>query len=181
MFKKISVPLDGSELAAKILPRVKELAKACDAEITLITVGHYATDEEVGEATPRLIFEAGAEENRVGQRYLQQTAAALRSAGMKTTWVYMRGVPAQTIIAYAGAKEMDLIAMASRKRAGLGARQRGRKGRQPRNYTGAATESRGTQNADARAKMGQGSITPGVAPFPVTREPTGSRLWVARS
>ena len=119
MFKKISVPLDGSELAAKILPRVKELAKACDAEITLITVGHYATDEDVGEATPRLIFEAAAEENRVGQRYLQQTAAALRSAGMKTTWVYMRGVPAQTIIAYAGAKEMDLIAMASRKRSEL--------------------------------------------------------------
>jgi len=119
MFKKISVPLDGSELAAKILPRVKELAKACDAEITLITVGHYATDEEVGEATPRLIFEAAAEENRVGQRYLQQTAAALRSAGMKTTWVYMRGVPAQTIIAYAEAKEMDLIAMASRKRSEL--------------------------------------------------------------
>jgi len=27
MFKKILVPLDGSELAVKILPRVEELAK----------------------------------------------------------------------------------------------------------------------------------------------------------
>ena len=27
MFKKILVPLDGSELAAKILPKVEELAK----------------------------------------------------------------------------------------------------------------------------------------------------------
>jgi nucleotide-binding universal stress UspA family protein len=119
MFKKILVPLDGSELAAKISPRVKELAKAGDAEVTLITVGHYATDEEVGEATPRLIFEAAAEENRVGRRYVEQTAAALRSEGIKATWVYMRGVPAETINAYAEAEGMDLIAMASRKRGEL--------------------------------------------------------------
>ncbi len=119
MFKKILVPLDGSELAAKILPRVKELAQAGDAEITLITVGHYATDEEVGEATPRLIFEAAAEENRVGRRYLEQTAAALKSEGLRATWVYMRGVPAETINAYAEAEGMDLVAMASRKRGEL--------------------------------------------------------------
>ena len=116
MFKKILIPLDGSELAAKILPRVKDLVKASDGEITLIRVGHYATDEQVGEATPGVIFEAAVEENRVARRYLEQTAAALRSEGIEVRWVYMRGVPAETIIAYAEAEGMDLIAMASRKR-----------------------------------------------------------------
>lgn len=110
MFKKILFPLDGSELAAKILPRVKELAKAGDAEITLIPVGHHATDEEVGEATPRLIFDAAAEEDRVGKRYLEQTAAVLRNKGMKVSSVYVRGVPAETIVAYAAGQKMDLIA-----------------------------------------------------------------------
>jgi nucleotide-binding universal stress UspA family protein len=119
MFKKILIPLDGSKLAVEILSRVKDLVKASDAEITLITVGHYATDEEVGEATPRVIFEAAAQENRVGRRYLEQVAAALRSEGIRARWVYMRGVPAETIIAYAEAEKMDLIAMASRKRGEL--------------------------------------------------------------
>jgi nucleotide-binding universal stress UspA family protein len=40
MFKKILVPLDGSDLAAKILPQVEELAKNFKSEITLMTVGN---------------------------------------------------------------------------------------------------------------------------------------------
>lgn len=35
MLKKILVSLDGSELEAKILPKVVELAKAFTAEVTL--------------------------------------------------------------------------------------------------------------------------------------------------
>ncbi len=49
MFKKILVLLDGSELAAKIIPQVVGLAKAMNAEVTLLNV--YYT-ELWGEATP---------------------------------------------------------------------------------------------------------------------------------
>ncbi len=38
MFKKILVPLDGSELAAKILPQVVDLAKTQGAQVTLLNV-----------------------------------------------------------------------------------------------------------------------------------------------
>jgi nucleotide-binding universal stress UspA family protein len=38
MFKKILVPLDGSDLAATILPQVEDLAKAMQAQVTLMTV-----------------------------------------------------------------------------------------------------------------------------------------------
>ena len=43
MYGKILVPLDGSDLAAQILPQVEELAKAFKSEITLITVGFLIT------------------------------------------------------------------------------------------------------------------------------------------
>ena len=43
MFKKILVPLDGSDLAAKILPQVEELAKQAKAQVTLLAVGSSDT------------------------------------------------------------------------------------------------------------------------------------------
>ncbi len=57
MFKKILVPLDGSELAAKILPKVEELAKLVDAHVTLISVSSEATDV-AGMASPEIFKEA---------------------------------------------------------------------------------------------------------------------------
>ena len=41
MFKKILVPLDGSDLAAKILPQVEELAKHTKAQVTLLSRGLF--------------------------------------------------------------------------------------------------------------------------------------------
>ena len=46
MFKKILVPLDGSELAAKIIPQVIDLATTHLAEVTLLHVAYT----EYGEA-----------------------------------------------------------------------------------------------------------------------------------
>lgn len=113
MFKKILVPLDGSELAAKILPQVEDLAKTYEAEITLITVGHYAIGEEVGEASPAVIREAAAHEKQESQAYLEKTASALKEKGLKVDWLYEEGMPARQIIAYAADNKMDLIALAT--------------------------------------------------------------------
>ena len=43
MFKKILVPLDGSDLAAQILPQVERLAKQVKAQVTLLAVGSSDT------------------------------------------------------------------------------------------------------------------------------------------
>lgn len=110
MFKKILVPLDGSELAAKILPQVDELAKAFDAQLTLMTVGS-ADVGEISESSSEAMTEAVARLPAV--RYLEQTASALKSKGINVTWVYKQGTPAREIIAYAADKQMDLIAMAT--------------------------------------------------------------------
>ena len=106
MFKKILVPLDSSELAAKILPQVIELAKHVGARVTLLSVGSSnicAGGKEAAAACPELPI-AG---------YLEQTAGTLRAQGLEVDWVYKQGDPAKEIVAYAAENPVDLIALAS--------------------------------------------------------------------
>lgn len=110
MFKKILVPLDGSELAAKVLPEVIDLAKAHQSQVTLIYV--YPT-EFVGEATPQVIKEALAQEVKSCELFLGQAAAALEDQGVKAAAACVEGSPAREIIAYAAKHGFDLIAMAT--------------------------------------------------------------------
>jgi nucleotide-binding universal stress UspA family protein len=109
MFKKILVPLDGSELAAKILPHVADLAKTQDAEITLL----FAYDAALRENTPAMIQDAFAQEAKRCEASLGQVAKDLESQGVKAGTACIEGSPAREIIAYAAAHGMDLIAMAT--------------------------------------------------------------------
>jgi nucleotide-binding universal stress UspA family protein len=110
MFHKILVPLDGSELAAKILPHVIDLAKTQNSQVTLLQV-YYA---EVGEATPGVIREAVAQETKRCQLFLAQAAKDLEARGITNIKVEcVEGSPAREIIAYAHKNGMDLIAMAT--------------------------------------------------------------------
>jgi nucleotide-binding universal stress UspA family protein len=112
MFKKILVPLDGSDLAAKILPQIEELAKRFQAQVTLLTVGSSDTCAD-GGPHPETIKEGAACPEIPLARYLEQTAGKLRDQGVEVTWVYKQGNPAKEIVAYAAANDMDLIAIAS--------------------------------------------------------------------
>ena len=109
MFKKILVPLDGSDLAAQILPQVETLAKQFKAQVTLLAVGSSDTCPmpsgtiKEGAACPEIPL----------ARYLEQTTGKLRTQGVEATWVYRQGNPAKEIVAYAAEDAMDLIAIAS--------------------------------------------------------------------
>lgn len=110
MFKKILVPLDGSPLAAKILPHAVDLAKAHDAEITLLHV-YYS---EVGEASPGAIREAVAQEHKRCELFLAQAVKDLEAQGLTNVKLAcVEGSPARQIIGYATQNGMDLIAMAT--------------------------------------------------------------------
>lgn len=112
MFKKILVPLDGSELAAKILPKVEELAKLCDAQITLVSVSSEATDV-AGMASPEVFREAGRHAIKACQQYLEATSKDLQGKGFKVDLACLEGVPARAIIKYAQDSNVDLIALAT--------------------------------------------------------------------
>ena len=94
MFKKILVPLDGSDLAAKILPQVETLAKQTKAQVTLLAVGSSDTCAG-GGAPPEAMKEGAACPEFPLARYLEQTAGKLRSQGVEVKWVYKQGNPAQ--------------------------------------------------------------------------------------
>ena len=112
MFKKILVPLDGSDLAAQILPQVETLAKQFKAQVTLLAVGSSDTCAG-GGAPPETMKEGAACPELPLARYLEQTAANLRAQGVEVQWVYKQGNPAKEIVAYAAQNNMDLIAIAS--------------------------------------------------------------------
>jgi len=104
--------LDGSELAAKILPKVEELAKLCDAQVTLISVSSEATDV-AGMASPEIFAEAARSEVKACQKYLETTTKDLQGKGLKVDSVCLEGVPARAIIKYAAENKVDLIALAT--------------------------------------------------------------------
>jgi nucleotide-binding universal stress UspA family protein len=110
VFNKILVPLDGSELAGKVISQAEDLAKSFNAQLVLLTVGS-AEVGEISESSPEAKSESVARLPAV--KYLEVTTAALKAKGLTATWAYKQGTPAQEIINYAVEHQGDLIAIAS--------------------------------------------------------------------
>ncbi len=113
MFEKILVPLDGSPLAATILPEVEDLAKSQKSEITLLTVSNVPSPSILAEAGSAVIEPILIWRKSTAEEYLTETTKTLKAKGLKVNWVYREGVPASVIIRYADEARCDLIAMAT--------------------------------------------------------------------
>jgi nucleotide-binding universal stress UspA family protein len=113
MFRKILVPLDGSDLAAKILPQVEKLAKAFKSEITLMTVGNLLSTATSEEFSYKNLEKFAADMKAAAEKNLGAHTSAMKAKGLKVNSVYAEGAPAREIIAYASGKGYDLIAMAT--------------------------------------------------------------------
>jgi len=110
MFNKILVPLDGSDLAAKVLPTVVELAKTFNSQVTLI---HACHTEAFGEATPGVLAAAPAAEKKVCEAFLSKAGKDLEAQGVKANSACVEGVPAREIIGYAAKNKFELICMST--------------------------------------------------------------------
>lgn len=110
MFSKILVPLDGSELAAKVLPTVVELAKNFNSHVTLFHACH-TEDFAVGEASPEVARTAPVAEKKVCEAFLSRAGNDLKGQGINVDWVCDEGVPARQIIGYAQKNNVDLICL----------------------------------------------------------------------
>lgn len=113
MFKKILVPLDGSELAATILPNVVELAKCSGAQVTLLHVCYFPLVADMESLPPKMEKTAEREEAKECALFLGKVAQELQAQGVNANHQCVEGVPAREIIAYAHANGMDLIALAT--------------------------------------------------------------------
>jgi nucleotide-binding universal stress UspA family protein len=118
MYKKILVPLDGSELAKKALDQAEKLAKCFDAEIILFQVVPfmpiYGSPELV---TPLIVDE---KQKEAAEKYLLNLTEELKRKGLKVTSMVRTGqVVAMEIIDFAKESRVDLITMCTHGRSGI--------------------------------------------------------------
>jgi nucleotide-binding universal stress UspA family protein len=124
MYKKILVPLDGSELAECALPHAEELAKGCGTEeVILVSVtervpGYRAIEDPSQPLGQRLVPEAAGKKERQAQRYLGRIAKAMEAKGIKAVTEVLLGNPAEEIAIYAKHPGCDVIVMSSHGRSG---------------------------------------------------------------
>lgn len=121
MYKKILVPLDGSELAEKALPHAVAVAKGTGAEVTLLTVVQL-TLGAVGtklEAIPEAAAERKAALKAEAMVYLEKVQRDLKGQGITAHTASLEGDVASEVIAYAEREGFDLVAMATHGRSGI--------------------------------------------------------------
>jgi nucleotide-binding universal stress UspA family protein len=121
--KSIVVPLDGSELAASVLPLVMELAKKMQAEIILLRayalpLSVYGFSDE--DYVPNM-DELNAQVRLEAKEYLERTVEELKGKGMeKVSSVVVEGLGAAEIIEFAQKTPGNLVAMCTHGRSGVG-------------------------------------------------------------
>ncbi|MEL7561980.1 universal stress protein [Dehalogenimonas sp. 4OHTPN] len=119
MYKKLLVPLDGSELSETILPQVVAVAKPASAAVVLLRV-RESLDRGVRQTLGEDIAEKLDTVNREEiQGYLDRIAGDLLRDGIAADIAIAEGNPAEAIINYASTHAVDLIVMATHGRGGL--------------------------------------------------------------
>jgi len=117
--RRILIPLDGSPLAEAIIEHGVHIGRIMDAEYTLLRVidptalGLSVHDENVAAATAVQPLKDRA------QIYLDRQAEELRARGLPVDTVVIVGEPSASILNYARAHSIDLIAMATHGRGGF--------------------------------------------------------------
>jgi nucleotide-binding universal stress UspA family protein len=111
MYDRILVPLDGSDLARAILPRVVEMAGAHKSEVVLLRVL-----PESG-----VLPKTAAKQRQEAEERLTSAEQELLNEGVNVRHTIRHGSdPAAEIVDYAEVNEVDLIAMSTHGRGGIG-------------------------------------------------------------
>jgi nucleotide-binding universal stress UspA family protein len=112
-FERILVPLDGSECAEIVLPKVEKLATDLKASIALLRVAYAHTFPGVDptEAEVKVVREA--------EEYLRKIEERLKAKGFKVDSHVRYGNDADEILDHAAQKDIDFIAMTTHGRSGV--------------------------------------------------------------
>jgi len=111
--KRILIPLDGSECAETIIPRVEELATVKQAGVCLLRVVSARTFPGVDSTEAQIKVVREAEE------YLQDLKDRLRAKGLDVDTHVRYGDDVEEILDHAAQKEIDLVAMSTHGRNGI--------------------------------------------------------------
>lgn len=112
-WKRILVPLDGSEVAETALTIAVDLAKTWGAKVFLVRVTEALLEHAPAPIDTCLapVYEAEA--------YLEEVRRRIASAGVEATAAVWYGPPAAAVMKAAQYHEIDLIVMTTRGRGGV--------------------------------------------------------------
>jgi nucleotide-binding universal stress UspA family protein len=114
MYKSILVPLDGSALAEAILPEIEKVARCMGARIILLRVSraHVFPGKDPTEAEIEVV--------RRAEEYLAEIRDRLAAKGFDAEAHVRYGAVAEEILTHSARNDVDLIAMSTHGRSGLG-------------------------------------------------------------
>jgi nucleotide-binding universal stress UspA family protein len=121
LFKRILIPLDGSDLGARVVPYVVEIASRFGSEVVLFHV--IQTDKHLHSLgridTVPIREEELASLQKQSEDYLSQQSRKLAGSRASVVNVVKSGNVAEEIIKYAAVKSCHLIALASHGHSGF--------------------------------------------------------------
>jgi nucleotide-binding universal stress UspA family protein len=118
LLRRILVPLDGSEIGEAALCYAVALAKETGAEITLIEIFESLT--AVGATGRSYNIPEDESVRKSLLSYLDHVAEPIKNDGLKVSTVALFGTAADKIVEYAEENGVDLIAISTHGRSGLG-------------------------------------------------------------
>lgn len=120
MYKRILVPLDGSELAERALPHAIEIARCMGSQLWLVRVSLYqGYAYSPAWDGPPYSEERLEADRRAAAEYLDQVRTQYNCRDLTGLTEVLLGPVAETIIDYALSKNFDLIVMSTHGRSGL--------------------------------------------------------------
>jgi nucleotide-binding universal stress UspA family protein len=126
VFKNILVCLDGSEIAEKILPVVKEQALAMGSKVTLLHVVNLPGNVTLGvPGFPSVPLHTASMPEHLkkdfdsAEQYLKNTEKQLVTQGIQANSQTLIGLPGPSIISYAAENAIDMIALVTHGHGGL--------------------------------------------------------------
>jgi len=122
LIKKILVPLDGSELGESAIPQVEALAKTLDIEVVLLHILEPIMTADIPGLASVTFPTAREEVKREGTAldYLGKMERGLQARGLSASSELRSGSAAEEIITFADDTDIDLIAMSTHGRSGIG-------------------------------------------------------------
>lgn len=111
MFKRILVPLDGSENAKKVLPIAVTEAKCHNAVVVLLHV--ISPLQRSFMASPNMLAQVLDELELITKDNIEEVAMKIRTEGLEVETIIKRGHPAEKIYEIAQSEVCDLIIIGS--------------------------------------------------------------------
>jgi nucleotide-binding universal stress UspA family protein len=119
MYKKILVPLDGSEFAESVLSHVKTIASDCKtSEVVLLFVVEPSVSVAF-DVPVEWLDEAKKKGLDFARDYLNQIAADLEKSGVTVSCKVKEGISAETILSCLKTDNIDLLIISTHGRSGI--------------------------------------------------------------